>query len=128
MSGGGGRSGNDQARAGGALPPAPAPSPADVGVVAALAVEVGFLTDKLSQARQYTGPRFTVHEGECAGKLVALTVVGMGREAARRGTRLLIDGHRPRWVVSAGFGGALNPELRRFAVVLPSEVMDREGH
>src|SRR5438874_13580364 len=92
---------------------APAPVAADVGVVAALGLEVGFLTDRLSKVRKYAGPRHKVIEGEAGGKLVAVIVGGAGRSLARRATGLLIDGHRPRWVVSAGFAGALDPALKR---------------
>lgn len=107
---------------------APPPVPVDVGIVAAMSVEVGFLLDRFEKVRKYAGPGHTIIEGECAGKLVALIVTGMGRQAARRGAQLLIDGHRPRWVVSAGFGGALNPSLARFDLVLATEVVDIEGH
>ena len=112
----------------GSAGPAPAPPPVDVGIVAALSVEVGFLLDRLEKVHKYAGPRQTIIEGECAGKLVAMIVTGMGRQAARRGAQLLIDGHRPRWVVSVGFGGALNPSLARFDLVLATEVLDLEGH
>src|SRR5215218_5263336 len=83
---------------------APPPVPVDVGIVAAMSVEVGFLLDRFKNVRKYAGAGHTIIEGECAGKLVALIVAGMGRQSARRGTQLLIDGHRPRWIVSAGFG------------------------
>lgn len=106
---------------------APSPVAADVGIVAALGLEIGFLTDRLKRVRRYAGPRHKVVEGEVGGKLVALIVGGAGRESARQATRLLIDGHRPRWVVSAGFAGALDPSLRRNDVVLPDEVLDLEG-
>ncbi len=66
-------------------------------------------------------------EGECGGKLVALVLTGMGRPRAQRGLEILLDGHRPRWVVSAGFGGALDPDLRRNDIVLPTEVINAEG-
>ncbi len=112
----------------GAGPLAPAPIAVDVGIVAALALEVGFLIDQLSQVRKYAGPRHTVIEGHCAGKLVAVVVAGMGREAARRGAELLLAGHRPRWLLSAGFAGALDPALPRYAIVMPNEVIDRDGH
>jgi adenosylhomocysteine nucleosidase len=107
---------------------APPPARVDVGIVAAMPVEAGFLLDHFKKVRKYAGPGHTIIEGECAGKLVALIVTGIGRQAARRGTQLLIDGHRPRWIVSAGFGGALNPSLSRFDLVLATEVMDLEGH
>src|SRR5215212_4261276 len=122
----GGRAPTDDGPAG-ATHTAPAPSPVDVGVVAAMPVEVGFLIDRLSKVRKYSGPRLSVIEGECAGKIVAVVVAGLGREAARLGAELLIDGHRPRWIVSAGFAGALDPELRRNDVVIPHEVLDLDG-
>ncbi|MCA1685117.1 MAG: nucleoside phosphorylase [Planctomycetia bacterium] len=106
---------------------APAPLYADVGVVAAMSIEVGFLTDRLERVRKYAGPGHTVIEGETGGKLVAMIVGGMGRESARRAVGLLLDGHRPRWVVSAGFAGALDPALKRNDAVMPGEVIDPGG-
>jgi adenosylhomocysteine nucleosidase len=95
--------------------------------VAALSAEIGFFTDRLTKVRKYSGPRLTVVEGEHAGKLVVLTVAGAGRKAAARGAGLLLEGHRPRWLISAGFAGALSPALRRSDLVLPSEVVAPEG-
>src|SRR5205823_7320056 len=71
--------------------------------------------------------RHAVIEGECGGKLAALIVAGPGRAAARRGTELLLAGHRPRWIVSAGFAGALVPTLVRDDIVLAYEVLDLDG-
>jgi adenosylhomocysteine nucleosidase len=110
------------ADAGGAV--APPPVPADVGVVAALPIEVAPLLRRLRNARKYSNQRQSIVEGECAGKLVALAVTGPGRKAAARGARLLLTGHRPRWMISAGFGGALVPALERFDVVFANEVLD----
>jgi hypothetical protein len=73
------------------------------------------------------GPRHTVFEGECGGKRTALVVAGPGRAAARRGAELLLAGHRPRWVVSAGFAGALDPALARDDLVLATEIVDLDG-
>src|SRR3954465_7888039 len=98
-------------------PTAPAPAPADIGVVAALSIEVAPLLARMERVRKYAGPRFSVVEGECAGKLVAVVLTGTGRARAQRGAEVLLDGHRPRWIISAGFGGALDPTLRRNEVV-----------
>jgi adenosylhomocysteine nucleosidase len=62
------------------------------------------------------------HEGTVGGIRVAWCVAGVGREAARRAARLVIDGHRPRLLVSAGFAGGLDPALARGAVVEPAVV------
>jgi adenosylhomocysteine nucleosidase len=105
----------------------PAPEPVDVGVVAALPIEVGPLLRRFRDVRRYKGRRHTVIEGHCGGRLVAMVVAGPGRRAARRGAELLLAGHRPRWLVSAGFAGGLDPTLPRDAVLLPREVIDLEG-
>jgi adenosylhomocysteine nucleosidase len=98
-----------------------------VGIVAALPIEVGFLLDRLEKVRRYSGAGHSVVEGECSGKVVAVITAGMGREAARRGAEHLLAGHRPRWVISAGFAGALDPALKRNDVVMATEVLDLEG-
>jgi len=112
---------------GAAVVTAPPPLPADVGIVAALSVEVGFLTDRLENVRKYTAAGHAVVEGESAGKIIALVVAGPGRLAAGVATERLLIGHRPRWVLSVGFGGALHPDYRRNQVVLPHEVVDLQG-
>lgn len=106
---------------------APAPAPADVGLVAALGIEINPFLARLSKVRKYASERHTIVEGELAGKIVAAIVTGPGRKAARRGTQLLLGGHRPNWLLSAGFGGALAPELRRDDVVMGTAVVDPEG-
>jgi adenosylhomocysteine nucleosidase len=108
-------------------PVAPPPAPADVGIVAAMPMEIGPLLARLKNPRKYAGERHTVIEGELAGKIIVAIVAGVGRKSARRGTQLLISGHRPRWIISAGFGGALDPSLKRNQVVLADEVLDTDG-
>jgi adenosylhomocysteine nucleosidase len=106
---------------------APAPVPADVGIVAALPLEVGELIDGLGRVRKYQAAKLSVIEGERHGKIVAVAVGGPGRSAARRAAELLIAGHRPSWILSAGFAGALSPALARNDLVLPREIIDPEG-
>jgi adenosylhomocysteine nucleosidase len=106
---------------------APPPLAADVGIVAALSLEVGFLVDRLTRVRKYVGPKHTVIEGEHGGKVVAVIVGGLGRDAARGAAGLLLDGHRPRWLVSAGFAGALDPAMKRNDAVLPNEIFEADG-
>ncbi|WP_435010680.1 nucleoside phosphorylase [Tundrisphaera lichenicola] len=106
---------------------APAPAPADIGVVAALSIEVAPLLARLENVRKYSGPKFSVVEGECGSQLVVVVLTGTGRARAQRGAEILLDGHRPRWIISAGFGGALDPSLKRNEIILPSEVVNLEG-
>ncbi len=106
---------------------APPPIAADVAVVAALSIEVGDLIDQLKGVRRYLAASMPVIEGDLGGKIVVVGVCGVGRKAARRGTEILLAGHRPRWVISAGFAGALSPALARNDVVLPHRILDLEG-
>jgi adenosylhomocysteine nucleosidase len=106
---------------------APAPAPADVGIVAAMPMEVGDLVNGLKKVLKYQSVAVPVIEGECGGKIIAVAVSGMGRAAAARATEVLIAGHRPRWLISAGFAGALNPAYARNDLVVARQVTDREG-
>jgi len=111
----------------GRTPVAPPPIAADIGIVAAMPMEVAPLLDRFEGVRKYGAKGQTIIEGQIAGKLVALVVTGMGRARAQRGTERLIDGHRPRWIVSPGFAGSLNPAIPRNAMIVPLEVANAEG-
>jgi adenosylhomocysteine nucleosidase len=105
---------------------APSPVPADVGIVAALAIETSDLVDGLKDVRKYQSASIPLIEGEHGGKIVAVALSGPGRAAARLATELLISGHRPRLIIATGFAGALDPSLQRNDLVLPDEIIDRE--
>jgi adenosylhomocysteine nucleosidase len=107
---------------------APAPIPADVGIVAALPLELGFFVDRLKRVRKYKSAASTIVEGEFDGKVVAVVYSGVGRSAARDATQILIAGHRPSLIVSAGFAGGLDPDLTRGKVVIPREIVDLDGN
>jgi adenosylhomocysteine nucleosidase len=106
---------------------APAPVPADVGIIAALAIETADFIDGLTSVRKFQSASLPITEGELGGKIVAVTVSGPGRQAARLATELLISGHRPRTIVAAGFAGALSPSFARNDLVVPSAIIDRQG-
>lgn len=111
-------------------PALPAPEPVDIGIVAALPIEVGTLKDAMSAKAEYrdaAGRKLTILEGDLAGKRVALVVTGPGVKNAEAGLRRLIAGHRPRWIISAGFAGGLEPSLERGDVVVIREVVDGDS-
>lgn len=103
---------------------APAPSPVDVAVVTALPMEAGHFIDRLSRVRRYSSRSLTVVEGELEGRVVAVLAGGVGRVACRRSVQHLLDGHRPRWLVSTGFAGALDPVLNRNDLIAPRRIID----
>ncbi len=92
----------------------------DVGIVFAVAIEADTF-ERLATATIATrAVGLTLHEGTVGGRRVAWCISGVGIDAATAATRLLIEGHRPRLVVSAGFAGGLDPHLRRGSLVRPA--------
>jgi adenosylhomocysteine nucleosidase len=98
-----------------------------VGIVFAMPIEADAFAGLATEAVVYDAAGLTFHEGVVAGRRVAWCVAGAGGEAAGRATRLLLDGHRPRLILSAGFAGALDPSLTRGIVASPRRAITRAG-
>lgn len=96
---------------------------AAAGIVFAVPIEADAFERLAADAVAMQAGATTIHEGVVAGRRVAWCVAGVGREAAARAARLLVDGHRPRLLVSAGFAGALDAGLGRGSVVWPSRAV-----
>lgn len=90
-------------------------------------VEADAFAGLATETVELTAAGFTLHEGVVAGRRVAWCVAGAGGESAGRATRLLIDGHRPRLILSPGFAGGLDPALTRGTIVSPRRSISRTG-
>lgn len=102
--------------------------PDTVAIVFAVAVEADAFTRLVNGHVETRASGLVVHEGEVAGVRVAWCVGGVGAGAAARAARLLVAGHRPRLLVSAGFAGGLDAALARGTVVRPTvSVADGAG-
>ena len=101
--------------------------PCAVAVVFAMAVEADAFERLAVDSLHFTAADLSIHEGTIAGRRVAWCVAGAGAAAAARATRLLVDGHRPAAVISAGFAGGLDPALARGSVVLPRRAISIAG-
>lgn len=104
------------------------PRPSDVGLVFALEIESGGLEDLLNGQIAIRGKKFVVRQGGLKGRNVVVIRSSGGRRAAAEATETLILGHRPTWVISAGFAGALQPELCRHDLVMADSLVDTAGH
>ena len=80
--------------------------PCDVGLVFALGIESGGLEDLLEGSITVKGHQFVIRQGGLKRRHVALAVSGVGPAAAARAAEALLTGHRPQWLISAGFSGA----------------------
>jgi adenosylhomocysteine nucleosidase len=70
--------------------------------------------------REYEGRNFRFFENEVA----VLVCGGVGAEAARRACEAVIKLYQPRLVISAGFAGALDPQLKVGRMLTPRLVID----
>ncbi|NLE39346.1 MAG: hypothetical protein GX621_15100 [Pirellulaceae bacterium] len=99
----------------------------DVGIVFALEIEAGGLIDLLAEPVTLRGRGFVVRRGTLGGRRVAVATSGAGWDHARRAAEALIDGHRPRWIISAGFAGGLSPALARHDIVMADSLIEMTG-
>ena len=122
-------------------PPLPTPDPrppasnspegeflaCDVALLFALGIESGGLIDRLTDTEHSHHAHGTEHAGKLAGREIVVVESGMGVKAAARATAEAIKFYQPKWVVSAGFAGALDDKLRRGHIVMAEEVADLSG-
>jgi adenosylhomocysteine nucleosidase len=104
------------------------PRPCHTGVVFALGIEAGGLEDLLQGGITIRGQGFVVRQGGLAGRRVMLMLSGAGRKNAANAADALIAGHKPRWVMSAGFAGGLDHRLRRGDILLADRLVDIAGN
>jgi adenosylhomocysteine nucleosidase len=83
--------------------------------------------DRLAGGIDISGAGFTIREGGLAGCRIALIVSGAGRKAAARAAEILIAGHAPKLVISAGFAGGLSEAIARGDIVIANELADPQG-
>jgi adenosylhomocysteine nucleosidase len=101
--------------------------PCDVLFLFAMGIESGGLVDSLKGVETTRLAHGIERAGKLDGREVAIVESGVGQKAAARAARAAIEFYQPRWVVSAGFAGALAPELRRGHVLLADRVSSETG-
>lgn len=89
------------------------------GIVFALPIEADAFARSVQEVVSIEAAGLTFHQGRVAGRSIAWCVGGTGAAAAAKATRLLVAGHQPRLIVSAGFAGGLVPDLVRGTVLEP---------
>jgi adenosylhomocysteine nucleosidase len=97
----------------------PAAQTCVAGIVFAIGTEADAFEGRARDTTATIAGGLTFQEGTVAGRRVAWVVSGAGTARASTACQLLIDGHRPGLVISAGFAGALDEHLTRGRVVSP---------
>ncbi len=100
---------------------------ADIGIVCALAIELQPFLDRCERVKKYSGGDFVFRGGIYDGIRVAVVQAGVGYAKARAATQAMIDAHRPAWIISAGFSGALEPQMKIGDIVVGTSLVDMHG-
>ncbi len=107
------------------MPPPPEDlAHADIGLVAALPIEVSAFMDRCEKVRRYKGNGLFFRGGRYDQIRIACVEGGMGFAKARTATQAMIDAHSPKWILSVGFSGALHEELRFGDIVIANAIVD----
>ena len=101
--------------------------PCDVAFLFALSIESGGLVDCLKSDETSRHKHGVERAGKLDGREVVIVESGVGAAAAARATKAAIEFYRPKWIVSAGFAGALADELRRGHVLMADTVATEAG-
>ncbi|GEM_PF-546025 len=101
--------------------------PVQVGIVVALPAEAEAIKKKMENPIALVGEGFTAYAGRIGPCPTAIVTAGPGEEPARRATAALLLGHRPRYILAAGFAGGLVPQLDRYDIVIPSVLLHHTG-
>ncbi|MBA4015915.1 MAG: hypothetical protein C0483_01870 [Pirellula sp.] len=99
--------------------------PCDIGVVFALGAEQGCTEDLLNDLHFIEAAGVPIRLGQLEGRSIVLATSGHGTVAAAKACQMLLDVHRPQWLISAGFCGGLQASLRRNDIVGATEFVDR---
>ncbi len=103
-------------------------APCDLIVLMAMGLESGGLVDQMSDVVTTRCATFVEHAGQLGSKRLVVCETGVGCDAAARATEDVINVFQPRWIVSAGFAGALTPNLRRGHIVMADSLIDPQRH
>jgi len=111
----------------GSEPPSDKPLPCHAGLVFALGIELGGLEDLLSGMFVTKAKNAKVRHGVLRNRGLTIIESGIGCEAAAHAAELLILGHRPPWVISAGFAGGLDPRMKREDILMVDSIVGPDG-
>jgi adenosylhomocysteine nucleosidase len=93
---------------------------ADIGLVCALPLEIAEFLKRCERVKSYTGGDFTFRGGIYDGIRVAIVESGTGQPRALRAVQALDDAHHPRWIISCGFAGAVQPGVKTGQMLVPN--------
>ncbi len=106
-------------------PPGPPPH-CDIVVVFAMAMESAALLERMKSVVTTNCASFIEHVGTLEGRGVAVIESDVGQKAARKATEDIVELHKPKWIISAGFAGSLSKSVHRGHIVMANEIISAE--
>jgi nucleoside phosphorylase len=105
--------------------PVPDRSTADVGIVCTHKGELKAFLKRVDRQRSYTEKKITVRGGFLGETIrLAIAEAGEGYASHRAATELLINEHRPAWILAIGFSSSLTTDIKPGDIVLSNEISD----
>jgi adenosylhomocysteine nucleosidase len=95
-----------------------------IAILVAVNQELGPILRRASANHLVRQAHLDFHEGSLAGQPVAMLALGAGKDCARIAAEVTIKCYRPDLIISAGFGGGLQPFLNNGDIVIGTEVLD----
>ncbi len=99
------------------------PTEVTAGILFNYAHEAGGFTDLMDLSQGFAGPAFRVYLGRVNDCQVAIAFPHAGALPISDAAVALWQAYRPFWIISAGFAGALTPDLDLGAVALVSSAV-----
>ncbi|MDO4629130.1 MAG: hypothetical protein Q4C70_08100 [Planctomycetia bacterium] len=100
---------------------------APIAVFYALEAESGALEDRLTEKEYLHTPGFKLISGKLKNVPFLVVRTGAGVKNARNAVENVCRIHQPRLVISAGFAGALDYSLPKYALFFPSEFISESS-
>ena len=99
-----------------------------MALIFALGIEAGGIVDRLQGKITSRYENCVEHAGKFGKRQVVVTESGIGRKLAGEVATDVIRCHKPAWIISAGFAGALKDGVRRGHIVMAETVVDEAGN
>ena len=100
------------------------PKQRPLGLIFALPIEAHTFERRACDINDFQGQGCVIFEGRLSNHPIVWAISGVGQDAASRAAQLMVDGHQPHTLISAGFAGALTPGLEHGTVLIPNRILD----
>ena len=95
-----------------------------IAILVSVAQELNPILQRAHAGQVVRQAHLDFNEGTLAGRPVTLLALGVGKDCARIAAEMTIKCYRPDLIISAGFGGGLQPSIGAGDIVIGTEALD----